>query len=157
MKVFKIGMEKGIKKVETIIIEIEAKDAEEAGLKAHEMIWKFRDGEKMHYCDKHIEEVVDYTCVTSVTEKIDINLKRIEKMLLSIVGKRFKDKEALEKYVSEIIDFPVKLSEEDPSGLVADYCFIGGLSEEAFIEIYYLLSPYGEYKIFITEVNVENY
>jgi len=157
MKIFRIGMEKGIKKVETIIIEVEAKDAEEAGIKAHEMLWKFRDGEEMHYCDKHIEEVVDYTCVTSVTEKIDIDLKLIEKVLLSIVGKRFKDKEALEKHVSAIINFPVKLSEEDPSGLVSDYCFIGDLNGEAFIEIYYLLSPYGEDKIFITETNVENY
>jgi len=121
VKVFRVGMEKGVKKVETIVIEIEAKDAEEAGVKSHEMLWKFRDGEEMHYYDKSIEESIDYACVTSITEKKDI------------------------------------LSEEDPSGLVADYCFIGGLNEESFIEIYYLLSPYGEDKIFITETNVENY
>jgi len=85
------------------------------------------------------------------------NFEYIKNKIETLVHKRFKDKESLEKHISELINYPIQLNESDPSGLVADYAFIGDINGESFIEVYYLISPYGEEKIYVTEVNFEDY
>jgi len=157
VKVFKVVMEKGIKKVENIVIEVEAQNIVEAEAKAQKRLWEFRDGEEMSYCDKHAKESLEYAWITSVKEKKELDIGQLKKSLSILAGKRFKDAEELEKCVSEIINFPVKLTEEESSGLVADYAFIAAVNEWISLEIYYLVPPYGENRIFITEVNVEKY
>jgi Rad3-related DNA helicase len=66
-------------------------------------------------------------------------------------------KEELQSHLQEKFGLTSELEDIDESGLVADYAFLMGIYEDyGYIDIYYLISPFGEDNIYITEISVSD-
>jgi len=122
---------------------------EKLGIEVIEKYWE----EKNDFMDiNKLENTLRESIVNTIKEDVFTNIKEnLEKELL---WSRFESKEALEKVLKK---YGIKeLNEVDESGLVADYAFIGAVDEEGYgyVDIYYLKIPYGENRLFITGVEV---
>jgi len=133
-------------------IQVLQKDIEEyerIGIEVIKKYWKKKND--FMNIDK-LEDTLRENIVYVIKEDIFANMKKnLEKELL---WNRFESKEALEKVLGR---YGIKkLNEVDESGLVADYAFIGAVDEEGYgyVDIYYLKIPYGEDRILVTGVEV---
>jgi hypothetical protein len=86
----------------------------------------------------------------------DGKINFIKKDIESLVGTRWKNKKHLWEYLKNKYELEgEKLQKIEKSGLISDYAFVCGIFKEyGYIDIYYLKIPYGEEKIYITEVSV---
>jgi len=83
---------------------------------------------------------------------IDDISSRIE---TELVGTRWESKDELEKFLRKEYLLQGRLSDVDESGLVADYAYVIGMFDDyGYMDIYYLTIPYGDEKIYITEVSL---
>jgi len=133
-------------------IQVLQKDIEEyerIGIEVIKKYWKKKND--FMNIDK-LEDTLRENIVDVIKEDVFVNIKEnLEKELL---WSRFESKEALEKVLKK---YGIReLNEVDESGLVADYAFIGAVDEDGYgyVDIYYLKIPYGENKILVTGVEV---
>jgi len=133
-------------------VQILPKDIEEYERLGIEIIEKYWEEKNDFMNIDKLEDSLREGIVNVIKKDIFVNMKEnLEKELL---WSRFESKEALEKVLKK---YGIReLNEVDESGLVADYAFIGAVDEDGYgyVDIYYLKIPYGENRLFITGVEV---
>jgi hypothetical protein len=133
----------------TIPIQDNIKNYEEYAINAIKTYWE----NKFDFMDtSKLEDFVRENILENIKEDLFENIKiNLEKELL---WHRFKSKEEIEKVLKK---YGVNnLDEVDESGLVEDYAYIGAIDKEGYgyVDIYYLKIPYGEDRILVTGVEI---